>query len=164
MPNDKSSMTNFQFRLSALVAACRAAPLRLCIDSSVPIPEINLPVRQSFCGERCLFPFFGASPLSLILPAGLASRRLKVSQTDATEHTTGTIYTNTFKSMTCKHSMLHVVKAGQTKSNRLRGFDGSHKSTQMSAVWFQSKERPLKPMDNYPMTFLIDQPSIPRIE
>jgi hypothetical protein len=31
MTNEKSPMTNFQFRLTALVAACRAAPWRLCV-------------------------------------------------------------------------------------------------------------------------------------
>jgi hypothetical protein len=32
MTNDKFSMTNSQFRLSPLVAACRAAPWRLCAE------------------------------------------------------------------------------------------------------------------------------------
>jgi hypothetical protein len=32
MTNEKFSMTNFQFRLSALVAACRAVALRLCVE------------------------------------------------------------------------------------------------------------------------------------
>jgi hypothetical protein len=31
MTNEKSSMTNLQFRFSALVAACRAGPLRSCL-------------------------------------------------------------------------------------------------------------------------------------
>jgi hypothetical protein len=34
MTNEKFSMTNFQFRLSALVAACRAVPVRLCVRKS----------------------------------------------------------------------------------------------------------------------------------
>jgi hypothetical protein len=34
MTNDKFSMTNSQFRLGVLVAACRAAPLRLCVETS----------------------------------------------------------------------------------------------------------------------------------
>jgi hypothetical protein len=34
MTNDKSSMTNSQFRLSPLVAACRAEPWRLCAEGS----------------------------------------------------------------------------------------------------------------------------------
>jgi hypothetical protein len=34
MTNDKFSMTNFQFRLSDLVAACRAASLQLCVETS----------------------------------------------------------------------------------------------------------------------------------
>jgi len=37
MTNDKFSMTNFQFRLGVLVAACRAAPLRLCVGFFSPI-------------------------------------------------------------------------------------------------------------------------------
>jgi hypothetical protein len=41
MTNDKFSMTNFQFRLSDLVAACRAAPLRLCVENISFIREIR---------------------------------------------------------------------------------------------------------------------------
>jgi hypothetical protein len=80
MTNEKFSMTNSQFRLSALVAAGRAAPSRCNLSKSLRFAKTLPPMDTDGHGwNGALYPCLSASIRGSILWLRLAALRLCVN-------------------------------------------------------------------------------------